>query len=125
MCLDASRKFVQDDGQKACFNDELPRGTNLLNDISDVLTLFRLHPVTLVADIKKMFFNICIPIEQRKLLRFIFDGTIYESYVYPFGLRISPYVCLLCLKLVTEQAFKHKEISKETLEAVENQIYNL
>ena len=123
MCFDASRQFIQEDGRKACFNDELPRGTNLLNDITDVLTLFRLHPVTLIADIRKMFFNVCIPAEQRKLLRFIFDGTIYESNVYPFGLRISPYVCLLCLKLVTEKALKQNEICQETQNAVEQQIY--
>ena len=123
MCLDASREFVQENKIKACFNDELPRGTNLLNDISDVLTLFRLYPVTLIADIKKMFFNIRVPPEQRKFLRFIFDGTVYESYAYPFGLRISPYVCLLCLKLVAEKALQNKEISLETLDATNHQIY--
>ena len=123
MCLDASRLFAQENKQKACFNDELPRGTNLLNDISDVLTLFRLHPVTLIADIKKMFFNICVPMEQRKFIRFIFDGTVYESNVYPFGLRISPYVCLLCLKIVAETALNNNEISQETLDAINHQIY--
>ena len=123
MCLDASREFVQENKLKACFNDELPRGTNLLNDIADVLTLFRLYPVTLIADIKKMFFNIRVPLEQRKYLRFIFDGTVYESYAYPFGLRISPYVCLLCLKLVAEKALENKEIGQETLDAINHQIY--
>ena len=123
MCLDASRMFNQDDGKKACFNDQLPKGTNLLNDIADVLTLFRLQPVTLIADIKKMFFNVRVPVEERKYLRFIFDGTVYESYGWPFGLRASPYVATLCLKLAAEQAYKAGEITEDVLKAIDSQIY--
>ena len=123
MCLDASRLFMQDNGKKACFNDELPVGTNLLNDIRDVLVLFRMYPVTLIADITKMFFNIFVPQNQRKYLRFVFDGVVYESFVFPFGLRISPYVASICLKLQAEQAFEAGEINKSTLEAVNRQVY--
>ena len=78
---------------------QLPVGTNLLNDIRDVLVLFRLYPVTLVTDITKMFFNIFVPENQRKYLRFVFNGVVYESFAFPFGLRISPYVASICLKL--------------------------
>ena len=123
MCLDASRLFKQEDGKKACFNDQLPVGTNLLNDIRDVLVLFRLYPVTLVTDITKMFFNIFVPENQRKYLRFVFNGVVYESFAFPFGLRISPYVASICLKLQAEQAFEAGEIDQATLAAVDRQVY--
>ena len=123
MCLDASRSFVQKDASKKCFNDQLPTGTNLLNDIRDVLTLFRTKPITLVCDLTKMFFNVYVPESERKYLRFIFNGQAYESYGYPFGLRVSPYIATLCLKIRAEKSYHAGEISLETFEAVDRQLY--
>ena len=123
MCLDASRKFRQPDGKKKCFNDQIPTGTNILNDLQDVLTHFRTKRVTLFCDLTKMFFNVWIAEHQRKYARFIFDSVVYESRGYPFGLRISPYVTCLGLKLCAEEALKNGEISKSTFDYIDKHLY--
>ena len=123
MCVDASRKFLQKDGTRKCFNDQLPTGTNLLNDISDVITQFMTKKVTLFCDLTKMFFNIHVPEHQRKFLRFVFNQTVYESTGWHYGLRASPYVTSLCLKLIAEKALKAKEITEETFNNIDRKIY--
>ena len=123
MCVDASRKFLQKDGSRKCFNDQLPTGANLLNDISDVITIFRTKQVTLFCDLTKMFFNVWVPQHQRKYLRFVFDGKVYESTGWHYGLRASPYVTSLCLKLIAEKAFEANEISQATFEKIDKSIY--
>ena len=123
MCVDASRKFLQRNGTRQCFNDQLPTGANLLNDISDVITQFMTKQVTLFCDLTKMFFNVHVPQHQRKYLRFVFDGKVYESTGWHYGLRASPYVTSLCLKLIAEKAFESNEISKATFEKIDKNIY--
>ena len=123
MCLDASRKFKQNDGKRKCFNDQMPTGTNLLNNLSDVLTNFRTKKITLFCDLTKMFFNVWVPESQTKYLRFIFDGIVYESKGWPFGLRQSPHVTCFSLKLCAEKALRAKEISQETFDYVDKHLY--
>ena len=123
ICLDASRKFKQLDGKKKCFNDQMPTGTNLLNDLSKVLINFRTSNVTLFCDLTKMFLNVRVPEHQRRFLRFVFNEIVYESAGFPFGLRYSPYVTSLCLKLCAEQALKMGEITQETFNRVDKFIY--
>ena len=70
-----------------------------------------------------MFFNVWVPESQTKYLRFIFDGIVYESKGWPFGLRQSPHVTCFSLKLCAEKALRAKEISQETFDYVDKHLY--
>ena len=52
-------------------NKELISGLDLTNQIVGVLTRFREDEIAFMADIEKMFYQVQVPVEQRKFLRFL------------------------------------------------------
>ena len=106
-------------------NQALLAGANLLNNLVEVLTRFRLGKFAAMADLSKCFFQVAMPEKQRDLFRIIWfknndlDGG--EPQVFRFSRHVrrinsSPYVALLAIKhLITENPTK---ASDRTLNAI-------
>ena len=110
-------------------NGNLLQGPDLTNSLLGVLMRFRRELVAVQADIKAMFHQVRIPVEDRDLLRFIWwkDGNIdeeieeYRMTVYPFGTVSSPSCANFALK---RAASDHKqEFDKRTVETVKRDFY--
>ena len=52
-------------------NDCLYTGPSLTPDMLDILIIFRLHPVAVVADIEKAFLMVSVRENDRDVLRFL------------------------------------------------------
>lgn len=95
-------------------NDILYTGPNLYNDLFSILLSFRLFPVALTADIKKMYLQIFIAEEHRKYQKIIFRSnpneelSTYQLNTVTFGLASSPYLAMRCLhELVTQEGAQY------------------
>ena len=79
-------------------NLTLISGPDLTNQIVGVLTRFREDEIAFMADIEKMFYQVQVPVKQRKFLRFLWweDNNIntepseFEICVHMFGGVSSP-----------------------------------
>ena len=79
-------------------NKQLLQGPDLTNQLIGVLIRFRQERVAVTADIESMFYQVRIPPEQRRLVRFLWweDGNIdgqlldYQMCVHIFGGSSSP-----------------------------------
>ena len=121
-CLDAARPFLQKDGSRKNFNSQIHACGNHLNNLEDLLILFRVAKVCLTADLMKMFLNIRVNKDERKFLRFIFNEVVYEATSIPFGLKCSPSIASLGLKICAEKAWEAGEISQRTLKFINSQM---
>ncbi|XP_066928826.1 uncharacterized protein [Clytia hemisphaerica] len=89
----------------------LLQGPDLTNKLIGVLTRFRENPVAVTGDIEKMFYQVKLPIVDRKYVRFLWweDGNVenpistYEMTVHPFGATSSPSVCSYALKRTAKE----------------------
>ena len=78
-------------------NKELISGPDLANQIVRVLTRFREDEIVFMADIEKMFYQVQVPVEQQKFLRFLWwednnntEPREFEMCVHVFGGVSSP-----------------------------------
>ena len=91
--FDCSAKFK---GQ--CLNDNLLVGPDLTNNLNGVLIRFRQHPIAVICDIEKMFYQFYIRQEHRNFLCFLWwedgdtskDAVVYRMNVHLFGAASSP-----------------------------------
>ncbi|XP_064650125.1 uncharacterized protein LOC135501515 [Lineus longissimus] len=110
-------------------NDVLLQGPNLTNNLVGVLLRFRRHPVAILADIEKMFYQVHVAEEDRNYLRFVWwpDGSLeakpkaYRMKVHLFGAVSSP----SCSNLALQRTAKdHKEgYQVETINAMLRSFY--
>ena len=91
--FDASAKF-----QGTPLNEELYAGPKLQNGLFDVLLRFSRFPVAVACDVSEMYLQICIPIEGRPKLRFLWRNLevdrkpdIYEFERVVFGDASAPF----------------------------------
>ncbi|XP_066928571.1 uncharacterized protein [Clytia hemisphaerica] len=92
-------------------NMAMKKGPDLTNKLIGVLTRFRENPVAVTGDIEKMFYQVKLPIVDRKYVRFLWweDGNVenpistYEMTVHPFGATSSPSVCSYALKRTAKE----------------------
>ena len=72
-----------------CLNQAVLAGTNLLNNLAEVLIRFRIGQYACIADLSKSFFQVAIPETQRDLFRIIWfkDNDIDIGENQPFVLR--------------------------------------
>ena len=82
---------------KLSLNDCLQTGDNLLLLIPDVLTRFRLKRFPCNGDLKAAFHQISIAPEDRKWLRFLHEGKIFQFTRLPFGVKPAPWLLLSTL----------------------------
>ena len=111
-------------------NQAVLAGTNLLNNLVEVLTRFRLGKFAAMADLSKCFFQVAMPKKQRDLFRIIWfknndlDGgepQVFRFSRHVWGINSSPYVALLTIKhLITENP---TNASDRTLNAIDKNRY--
>ena len=63
-----------------------------MEGVPDVIRLLNLGDWAASIDLKDAFFHVPICLEHCKLLRFFWDGVLYEFLVLPFGLATAPFV---------------------------------
>ena len=94
-----------------CLNDALLQGPNLTNNLFDVLSKFRFEPITFVADLEAMFYQVRVPVHDRSYLRFLWfanndlQGSIIELQmtVHIFGAVSSPSIANFVLKKIASE----------------------
>ena len=116
--------------QVMSLNQAVFAGENLLNNLVEVLTRFRLGKFACVADLSKCFFQVQIPPSQRNLFRLIWfkdndvktgDVQVYRFTRHVWGINSSPFVALLAIKRLIEE--NPVNASLLTLNAVEYNRY--
>ena len=95
-----------------CLNQAVFEGTNLLNNLVEVLTRFRMGKYACIADLSKCFFQVSIPSTQRDLFRIVWfrnndiDSGEVQTYSFTrhvWGINSSPYVALTAIKTVVSE----------------------
>ena len=123
--FDGAAKF-----QGSALNDAVLSGVNLLNNLVDVLTRFRVGKYACMADLSKCFFQVSLPENQRDLFRLVWfrNSDIDSGYIQLFqftrhvwGINSSPYIALFAIqRLISENPTDAGEL---TLTAIENNRY--
>ena len=88
-----------------CLNEELLQGPDLANLSIGVLMRFRKEEIAVQADLTWMFFQVFVPEDQQKFLRFVFwpEGDLdaemedYQMCVHIFGAKSSTSCCIYAL----------------------------
>ncbi|KAL0851644.1 hypothetical protein ABMA28_007416 [Loxostege sticticalis] len=94
-------------------NDVLHTGPNLLADLFLLLLDFRLFPVAMTADIKKMYLQIEVPHEHRKYLRILHrfnQNDLIRTFQFnrvPFGLKSSPFLAMRTVRQLAQDMRPH------------------
>ena len=109
--FDCSARF-----QGLCLNDILLQGPNLINSLFGVLTRFRFEPVTFVADLEAMYYQVRVPPKDRSYLRFLWfagndlrgDIVEYQMSVHIFGAVSSPSVANFVLQKVATNSLDYQ-----------------
>ena len=111
-------------------NQAVLAGTNLLNNLVEVLTRFRFGKFACMADLSKCFFQVAVPESQRDLFRIIwFSNSNLETgtpQVFCFsrhvwGINSSPYAAVLAIKtLISENPTSASDV---TLSVVDKNRY--
>ena len=91
--FDCAAKF-----QNVSLNQQILQGPDLTNSLTGVLTRFREEPIAIIADIEKMFYQVRVPTEDSKYLRFLWwpGGCVdkvpeeFQMLVHLFGGVSSP-----------------------------------
>jgi hypothetical protein len=102
-----------------CLNDFLMQGPQVMNKLVTVLHHFRRHQMAMTGNIKEMFLQIQVLIEDRDYLRFLLyrddQLLIYRWKVHLFGKTNSPCVAIMA---VFTQAMQHKEEYPEEFQTI-------
>ena len=99
--FDCAAKFQGDS-----LNDQLYKGPENTSSLVGVLLRFRVGRTAVVGDIKRMFHQVCVPEDERSVLRYLWwtdldfdkDPSIFEMMVHIFGATSSPSVCCYALR---------------------------
>ena len=111
-------------------NQAIFEGTNLLNNLVEVLARFRLGKYACIADLSKCFFQVSIPTTQRDLFRIVWftdndiDSGEVQTYSFTrhvWGINSSPYVILNAIKTIVSE--NPTAASRMTLNTIEENRY--
>ncbi|XP_043264238.1 uncharacterized protein LOC122404368 [Colletes gigas] len=103
-------------------NDILHVGPKLQNDITSVLTRWRLYEYVLVADIEKMFRQILVAPEDRRFQCIVWSApeneqlTAFELNTVTYGTACAPYLSMRTLLELKEQDGKKFPLAAPILE---------
>ena len=110
--------------QGQSLNSNLPKGPDLLSNITVVILRFRENKIALSADIEQMFMQVKVAPEDRKFLRFPWNNDsrieIYEYISHIFGATDSPCIASYDLR---KTARDNEEQFPDALKYVERNIY--
>ena len=110
--------------QSQSLNSNLPKGPDLLSNLTGVILRFRENKLPLSANIEQMFMQVKVAPEDIKFLRFLWnnDGRIetYEYTSHIFGATDSPCIASYALR---KTARDNEEQFPDALKYVERNIY--
>lgn len=104
-------------------NDMLLQGPDLTNNLLGVLLRFRQEPIAFTSDIKKMFYQVRVPQQDRRFLRFLWFGDSdlngdiveYRLAVHVFGATSSPSVANFALQQTVKESIGVTEKVRDTV----------
>ena len=105
LVVNGAKKFKNE-----CLNDFLEPGSNVMNDLTELLMRVRRHKYVVCCDLANMFLNIRVAPEDRPYLRMFYrekpsdELKVYQFAVHAFGLASSPCVAM---SIVKAHAKKH------------------
>ena len=77
-------------------NDKLLTGPDLLRNLIGIIFRFREHEVVINADIESMFLQVGVPVEDCRVLRFLWRNSDQETlHVYEYNHVLAPRIRLL------------------------------
>ena len=122
--FDCAAKF-----QNVSLNQQILQGPDLTNSLIGVLTRFREQPIAIMADIEKMFYQVRVPIEDSRYLRFLWwpsgemdkEPEEFQMLVHLFGGVSSPSCANYALQKTAEDNAEH--FDKDTIQTVRRNFY--
>ena len=109
---------------ESSLNDKLLTGPKLQPSIVEIMIRWRMNPVALIADIRKMYLMISVEDRDRNSLRFLWieNGEVkhYRHTVLPFGLRSAPY---LAIETVQSHIKKFRKTYPDVTESLVDSTY--
>ena len=111
-------------------NHAVLSGINLLNNLTQVLTRFRVGRFACMADLSKCFFQVSVPESQRDLFRVVWyrnnnlekgEAQVFRFTRHVWGINSSPYVALFAIEHLVNENITRASLS--TLTAIENNRY--
>jgi hypothetical protein len=104
---------------RVCLNNFLMQVPQVMNELVTVLHHFGHYQMAMTGNIKEMFLQIKVPIEDRDYLRFLLyrdnQLLIYQWKVHLFGKTDSPCVAMMA---VFTQAMRHEEEYPEAFQTI-------
>ena len=121
---DCAAKF-----QNVSLNQRILQGPDLTNLLTGVLTRFREQPIAIMADIEKMFYQVCIPTEDNRYLRFLWwpNGDMdknpeeFQMLVHLFRCVSSPSCANYALQKTVDDNAKH--FDEDTIQTVRRNFF--
>ena len=101
-------------------NDTLLLGPTIQQDLYSVILLFRTYQIAFPADIAKMYNQVRIHEDDRKLQRILWrrsaDESLrtYELSTVTYGTASAPYLATGCLQKLAEDESKDFSLAPET-----------
>ena len=98
--------------------DQRPNLTTLLND---VLLNYRLYPYVISGDVQAMYNQVKLPVEDRDMMRFLWNGRVYRMTSHLFGCIWCASSAVYALRRVTQDADLH--LSDDAISAIRTGFY--
>ena len=122
--FDCAAKF-----QNVSLNQQILQGPDLTNSLTGVLTRFREQPIAIMADIEKMFYEVRVPTEDSRYLRFLWwpsgdmakEPEEFQMLVHLFGGVSSPSCANYALQKTADDNAEH--FDKGTIQTVRRNFY--
>ena len=122
--FDCASKF-----QNISLNQRILQGPDLTNSLTGVLTRFRVESTAIMADIEKMFYQVHVPTEDAKYLRFLWwpGGDMekapeeFQMLVHLFGGVSSPSCASYALQRTADGNVEH--FDEDTVQTVRRNFY--
>ena len=101
-------------------NDQIMTGPKLQNDITKVLTRFRMYRYGIIGDISEMYLQISLADKDWQFCRFMWKGETFEWQRTMFGRADAPFIALY---VIQNHAQKYSNKFKRTVDSVINSFY--
>ncbi|GBM30190.1 hypothetical protein AVEN_134228-1 [Araneus ventricosus] len=105
---------------KSSLNDLLYKSPNLIEQIPDIIDMFRSYPISISADIEKAFLQLGVALEHRDFLKFFYPTNciltlqiVYRHCQVVFRISSSPFLLAAALSHLLEHvpAKKHMQLA--------------
>ena len=102
-------------------NDLADQGPNLTTLLNDVLLNYRLYPYVISGDVQAMYNQVKLPVEDRDMVRFLWNGRVYRMTSHLFGCIWCASSAVYALRRVTQDADLH--LSDDAISAIRTGFY--